>query len=852
MLSENHIKQLEKESGISPETLEDSGIETVEGNNPGISFTYLDVESKKTFGTRVKLDKPSENVKYLSKEGAEPGIYFHPKDLEDLHEPSIPLIIAEGEKKALKGHQELKGYVVTGIPGCWGFSHNKELSPQWQAVPLEGRDVILCPDTDFKTNSKVSAALVSMIIQLLAEGAKVSVMSLSIKGEESKVGLDDYLMKEGAGKFKNLNPLWSFGLPEPGDLPKKASLKKLKPILKKMILNPAVDVDPVITGISKMFSIGKRLLKNLISKYREEWENSVVKRDDNVVYWNKHSTSNTQVVKDVVRALEKDGDLFLYGAKKTLAMIRQGELKIFIDTSSLASEISTRIDLKISNSGGETIKQEYSMFPHSLVSAVALEAAKSKKLRHVMIVTKNPVYMEGKVYHKPGFYSDVKLQYIGPEIKPIEGLHYTRKALDYPYSSKKSAINALGCLIGATLLRASMPGKHPSYIVQGNQQNLGKTSIAHTMSMVAIGTRAGEASFKTNDEEMEKELGARAKVSDFIALDNIKNSSVSSPVIERLITGKDFETRQLGTSELISRLNDMQIFFTSNGGGFSKDIVVRSVPIFLSSENAKVRKSIIDYAEDNREKILGELLNLVFKWMEKGSPLHHVRFDKFQVWADTVNGILVTSGIKGFLSNFEENAGKLDPLTKAILDIAVDEILESEEKKTRSLSASGWRLRLESSGYTKFFKNIESIRGKDTSLGIALRKMQGKVYPVTEAEDTLLLRTSSNLCALKKYTLYSFGLQGDGPRDEVQTSKEPNLDLMSGKKIKENKELITNNKPSELIINEKENNVKKVVNNDIFIGNIIDGDRGSKSDKSPLWWAGEYIGEKLSFDTETP
>ena len=102
MLSENHIKQLEEESGISPETLENSGIETIEGNNAGISFKYLDVESGNLFGTRTKLDKPSENVKYLSNEGAEPGIYFHPKDLEDLQEPSIPLIIAEGEKKALR------------------------------------------------------------------------------------------------------------------------------------------------------------------------------------------------------------------------------------------------------------------------------------------------------------------------------------------------------------------------------------------------------------------------------------------------------------------------------------------------------------------------------------------------------------------------------------------------------------------------------------------------------------------------------------------------------------------------------------------------------------------------------
>ena len=180
MLSEDHTKQLETESGIFPETLEKSGIETATEGHAGIVFIYLDVETGEHFGTRIKLDKPTEDAKYLSKEGAIPGIYFHPADLEDLNETCIPLLIAEGEKKALKGHQELKGYVSVGIPGCWGWSYNKELSPQWQKVPLEEREVIICPDTDYKTNPNVFEGLEAFIRQLLKQGATVRLLDLSI------------------------------------------------------------------------------------------------------------------------------------------------------------------------------------------------------------------------------------------------------------------------------------------------------------------------------------------------------------------------------------------------------------------------------------------------------------------------------------------------------------------------------------------------------------------------------------------------------------------------------------------------------------------------------------------------
>ena len=669
-----------------------------------------------------------------------------------------------------------------------------------------------------------------------------------------KVGLDDFLMAKGKEGFEKLleKPAWEFGSIKADEYPKKVRDNTITPLLKKLVLTSKIELDPIISTMNAKTGVGKRILKAGIKENYEKWRGTL-KRVDNgkQVDWAKNSTGNTQIIKDIVKALEKEDDLFLYGDEKTLATIRHGELLVFYEPAKLATEISTRIDFRILTLSNEALKPEYAMFPPNLVSGVSLLAAKSKKLKHVITVAKSPLYLGGNAYYKPGYYEEVKLLYIGKEIKPIKGLHYTRKALNYPYASIKSAVNALGSFVGATFLRAEMPGAHPSVIIQGDDQNLGKTSLADSMSIVATGDRVAQVTFKTNEEELEKEIGAHAKSSDFIALENIKSSNVSSPLLERLITAKYFETRQLGSSELIRRRNDMQMFFTGNGAKFSKDIVVRSVPIFLSSANAQVRKSILDYAEDHREEILGELLNLVLTWIEKGSQKAHVRFDKFQKWADIVNGILVSAGIEGFLSNFEESAGKLDPLTTAILDVAVDEILESEEKKTRFRSSREWRQKLESSGYVKFFKNIESLRGKDTTVGIALRKMQGKTYPIKDMENAGPCRTLTDLCERKKYVLYAFEVSGDESNGECRTSARPVPDLRTGKITEGNEDVKLSAEPAGPTRRKTEKLLKKENSEGVFLYSSQDGGRASRSGKSPLWWQGEYIGEKFSFDTET-
>ena len=75
---------------------------------------------------RLKLDTPrilgGKPQKYENPVGNGNRPYF-PRGFKDRAENgNIPYLIAEGEKKALKGFIELKNYAVLGVAGCWNWT----------------------------------------------------------------------------------------------------------------------------------------------------------------------------------------------------------------------------------------------------------------------------------------------------------------------------------------------------------------------------------------------------------------------------------------------------------------------------------------------------------------------------------------------------------------------------------------------------------------------------------------------------------------------------------------------------------------------------------------------------------
>jgi hypothetical protein len=109
-----------------------------------------------------------------------------------LQDPTKPLGIAEGEKKALKGTQD--GLPCVGIGGLWNWLQHGRLLETFEAITLQGRTVTLWPDSDVWRRQGLLAAVYRLGAALEARGAHVLVKKLPDGPGKVKQGLDDFLV----------------------------------------------------------------------------------------------------------------------------------------------------------------------------------------------------------------------------------------------------------------------------------------------------------------------------------------------------------------------------------------------------------------------------------------------------------------------------------------------------------------------------------------------------------------------------------------------------------------------------------------------------------------------------------
>lgn len=214
-------------SGITPEHAHARGYVTVDtkvrlealnitkaGRRvPGLLVPQLRADGS-TWGYQYRPDEPRERdgkpVKYETPVGQRNGIDVPPGVAEHLDDPSVPLWITEGVKKADAG--ALAGLCIVALPGVWswrgtGGKGGKVAVADWADIALNGRRVILAFDGDVARKRSVRAALDALAAYVESKGA--SVEYLRLPDEDDKVGLDDFL----AGR--TVEDLWALVRPEP-------------------------------------------------------------------------------------------------------------------------------------------------------------------------------------------------------------------------------------------------------------------------------------------------------------------------------------------------------------------------------------------------------------------------------------------------------------------------------------------------------------------------------------------------------------------------------------------------------------------------------------------------------------
>jgi putative DNA primase/helicase len=250
----NHVADLRK-SGLNDDTIRACGFYTVKGSGriqelmgwplriggSALAIPYHDAEGQPALFrgpdgqplldekgqplpyTRLRSDKPrkikgkKDPAKYESRSGSQSLPYFPPGTLAALKDPSQPLLITEGEKKAAKAAQD--GFPCVGLAGvdCWSKPRPKgkngkpkgerELSAELAAIPWQNRPVFIVYDSDLAEKSGVQWAEWNLAQELAGRGAIVKAVRLppgppDAEGKPAKVGLDDFLVGSGPDAFR--------------------------------------------------------------------------------------------------------------------------------------------------------------------------------------------------------------------------------------------------------------------------------------------------------------------------------------------------------------------------------------------------------------------------------------------------------------------------------------------------------------------------------------------------------------------------------------------------------------------------------------------------------------------------
>jgi hypothetical protein len=148
----------------------------------------------------VQADPWSYNrgrLKYISRRGAPPALYFPLATLAAVLEGDAPLWLVEGEKKSLSAAQ--LGLASVGLESAWGWHEkgSRELLPDFDAIPLRGRVVELVPDSDVRENALIASSMRKLADALRARGAKPRLVRVPGDGS-AKTGLDDFIVRATA------------------------------------------------------------------------------------------------------------------------------------------------------------------------------------------------------------------------------------------------------------------------------------------------------------------------------------------------------------------------------------------------------------------------------------------------------------------------------------------------------------------------------------------------------------------------------------------------------------------------------------------------------------------------------
>lgn len=181
-------------------TLVRYGFSPAQQRPPGLLIPVHGVDGQ-VVGYEYRPDEPRTGpdgkvIKYEKPKGSHNRLDVHPRVQAVLRDPAVTLFVSEGAKKCDAAVSV--GIACVGIAGVWGWrgtdpvTGRKTVLGDFEAVAMNGREVVVAFDSDVMTKPQVRQALDRLSQFFTSREARVRYCLLPLDRGE-KVGLDDYL-----------------------------------------------------------------------------------------------------------------------------------------------------------------------------------------------------------------------------------------------------------------------------------------------------------------------------------------------------------------------------------------------------------------------------------------------------------------------------------------------------------------------------------------------------------------------------------------------------------------------------------------------------------------------------------
>jgi hypothetical protein len=319
--------------------------------------------------------------------------------------------------------------------------------------------------------------------------------------------------------------------------------------------------------------------------------------------------------------------------------------------------------------------------------------------------------------------------------------------VDFPFVEACDRAVAWAVLL-LPFVRPMIDGPTPLHLIAAPSRGTGKTLLAQTLMVPALGRRDLEPmTVDCEEAETRKRLTSCLRNSPTaVLMDNLgQGRRLESSSLASVLTGTTWQDRLLRSSVMGSMPVRWVWLATGNNPTLSDELARRTLRCRLDTGTARPHMrtgfkhpELLAWARESRPDLLKTVLTLVRAWLAAGRPGADVWLGRYESWCRVVVGLMAVAGIDGlrravelFQGEETDTEAALAPFLKAWWERFGDAKVGVKDLYAVAAEAGCLEAVLDahlSWSQRQRVRGGDQERGRQTRLGNALKRPDRQVY----------------------------------------------------------------------------------------------------------------------------